>query len=104
MKRIPRGLAYDMLFGSNKIDGHKALDLIYDGFEARYDHYESFEEGYSQAKRDFESRTCESCKHFVVYDNDKVSGHCINDESIAFGYDQSLYGDDGCNKWEAKDE
>ncbi len=33
MKRIPRGLAYDMLFGSNKCDGHATLDLIYDGLE-----------------------------------------------------------------------
>ena len=31
-KYIPRGLAFDMLFGSNKIGARSAIDAIYDGW------------------------------------------------------------------------
>ena len=63
---IPRSLAYDMLFGSNKIDGHKALDLIYDSFE---------------------SRTCKNCKHLGIrlFPGKYKEDHWICNEQI--GYD-----------------
>ncbi len=35
MQKIPRSLAYDMLFGSNKGDAHDTLDKIYESFEPR---------------------------------------------------------------------
>ena len=86
-KFIPRSLAYDMLFGSNKIDGHKALDLIYDGL-------------------DTSSQTCENCKHLgqeLPGKHNKDHWRC--NEQI--GYDSCAYSDEpyviltfGCNFWE----
>jgi len=34
---IPRSLAFDMLFGSNKGDGHAVIDTIYDGIDDYYE-------------------------------------------------------------------
>ena len=56
MKRIPRGLAYDMLFGSNKSnDVHSVINKIYDGFEER----------------------CDECQHYVASKTSKQFGHCL---------------------------
>jgi len=55
MKRIPRGLAFDMLFGQNKGDAHKVLDDIYDGFEER----------------------CDECQHYVASKTSQQFGHCL---------------------------
>ena len=52
MRVIPRSLAFDMLFGSNSGEGHKVIDEIYDGLI-----YE------------FESRTCNNCKHWCNIDD-----------------------------------
>ena len=49
------------------------------------------------------SRTCESCRHFLIYEGSKQSGTCDNEESIAYTSKESIYGDDGCNKWESKE-
>ena len=94
MTRIPRSLAYDMLFGSNKIDGHVALDAIYDSFE---------------------SRTCESCRYFCGLQ--ELGGDVITAPYCGLGilryFSSSLeskivgqeygsvdYRDSSCNKWQ----
>jgi hypothetical protein len=53
--------------------------------------------------KELESRTCDSCKYFLIYDGSKQAGTCDNEESIAYTSKESIYGDDGCNKWESKD-
>jgi hypothetical protein len=52
----------------------------------------------------FESKTCENCEYFLIYCGSKQSGTCNNEDSIAYTSEESIYGDDGCNKWENRDE
>ncbi len=57
---------------------------------------------YINAKIDFESRTCESCKWYKEEYNDL---NCNSDTIfICKLYDIAHGKDFGCNKWEAKDE
>ena len=51
MRIIPRSLAFDMLFGSNKGDGHFVIDAIYEGFE-----------------KEKEFRTCKNCTNLHMND------------------------------------
>jgi len=46
---------------------------------------------------DFESRTCENCKHWS-----KEKKQCLNVESIAYTSQEAIYYDDGCNKFVRK--
>lgn len=62
----------------------------------------SLDEFIDKIYNDFESQTCESCKHFLVYNDSKQSGTCDNEESIAYTSKEAIYGDDGCNKWEER--
>jgi len=85
-KKIPRSLAFDLLFGMNKIDGHNAIDLIYGGFE---------------------NQTCESCKYYTDENNfdectegevaSRLSADSESRADIPYGKDF------GCNRWVSKD-
>lgn len=79
MRIIPRSLAFDMLFRSNNIDAHSALDNIYNGFE-----------------KEIAFRVCGNCKYYGV-----KAYKCYNKESIAYNHD-NVKPTDGCNKWEKK--
>jgi hypothetical protein len=46
---------------------------------------------------DFESRTCENCKHYI---NKPIISYCNNDNSMAYNLEENLVRSDGCNKWE----
>ena len=46
---------------------------------------------------DFESKTCENCKHY-----DKYHSKCLNQYSIAYKAYSNIVSSDGCNKFEAK--
>lgn len=47
---------------------------------------------------DIETRMCENCKHF-----NEDEKRCLNEVSIAFTAQEAIYCDDGCNKFERKD-
>ena len=80
-KKIPKGLAFDLLFGSNKIDAHKALDLIYEGFEEEY-----------------ASRICKNCEHW------SKAKLCRNINSFAWEYSATVEASDSCNYFKRKEE
>ena len=73
----------------------KMLEIL-DHFEqkkADCDVGESWQEGYNQAKRDFEKRTCETCKQ-----NDKDDkGFCLLHDC------KCIYLGNTCGKWEQKE-
>ena len=73
---------------------------IYDDFETMQDDNTAllaYQKGIEDTKKDFESRTCENCKHGDI-ENTLV--YCLN------GTKQCVSGtnnfDFGCNRWEAK--
>lgn len=47
---------------------------------------------------DFESRTCENCKHWNANTKHKLVGSCSASENFRGGCLKNF----GCNKWEAK--
>jgi len=63
---IPKSLAFDMLFGSAKLDAWEAIDKIYESFEYR----------------------CIDCR-FYTEDEEEMIGHCwkgVNDGSDDTNY------------------
>ena len=55
MKKIPRIIAYDMLFGQNNDDVHSVIHRIYDSMEER----------------------CDECQHYVASKTSQQFGHCL---------------------------
>jgi hypothetical protein len=93
----------------NKIYDHfEPLEKMYNILEQQkedlIDDKEILIKAHCKFIEDYMSRTCESCKYFLIYDGSKQSGTCDNEESIAYTSKESIYGDDGCNKWESKDD
>ena len=82
MSYIPKSLAFDMLFGSNKGDAHETLSKIYDSI-----------------LNDFKNRTCEKCKHKYVVSHDSVE--CKSNDSMLEYLDLDCYPTFGCNSFES---
>ena len=78
----------------------RLVDDIFAYFEQKIsdgDIGESWQEGYNQAKRDFEQRTCATCLYFTECED----GYNYCDSySRLNGFIQK---DFGCNSWEAKE-
>ena len=66
MTRIPRSLAFDILFGSSQIfDKHAAIDRIYNSIDDEYAY-----------------KICKNCKYWVKSEKTPTLKRCIADNHL----------------------
>ena len=93
MTVIPRSLAFDMLFGSNKSDGHCVIDKIYDAHEAEQQILVDKILELTTSLDELKNRTCEGCKYLA--DNNV----CVNSDCpLCCDF---VSNDFCCNLWES---
>ena len=76
-------------------EAHSKVDMLgqYTGFAEAHSFIEDVYD-------DFESRTCENCKHFNILDYTESHGRCKN-RSLTV-HNRQVPKSFGCNKWERK--
>ena len=75
--RIPRSLAFDILFGSNKGDGHATIDFIYGAFDEEVEGYVERMNNMSAdcaseiqlIEEEFRTRICKNCEYAELGSN-----------------------------------